>query len=385
MDRVRRRFIRLAGGGAVLCVGALVPGCQAGMPRETVAAWNGPPDNEADVRRWALSHALLAPNPHNMQPWIADIRTPGEIALHYDLTRSLQETDPYYRQLLIGCGAFVELAAMALRERGIEPSLRWFPQGEFGARPDTRPVAVIALTRKAGVERDPLFAQVRRRHTNRSPFESDRPADPDDLAAVAKAASVHGITAQSAGPGALRDAVVTIARSAWSVEVSTPRVWQESAMLTRVGADEIRRHRDGISIADAMPVIARSIGAYDPRAPLDPGSSAFKRILQMGSEQAQTAAAWMWLVTEGNGRTQQVEAGRAYVRLHLEATARGLALQPMSQVLQEYPEMASLQRTFYDTVKLDPARLTVQMLARLGYAIPAPPSPRRPLEDILRA
>ena len=66
------------------------------------------------------------------------------------------------------------------------------------------------------------------------------------------------------------------------------------------------------------------------------------------------------------------------MRLGLRATARGLAVHPVSQALQEYPEMAAL----YDEVH---ARLAgqpgtrVQMLARVGYGPETAPSPRWPL------
>lgn len=44
------------------------------------------------------------------------------------------------------------------------------------------------------------------------------------------------------------------------------------------------------------------------------------------------------MVTPGNDRVTQVNAGRAYARVQLAATAHGLATQPLSQALQEYAE-----------------------------------------------
>jgi len=95
-------------------------------------------------------------------------------------------------------------------------------------------------------------------------------------------------------------------------------------------------------------------------------------------------------VTDNNQRTQQINAGRAFVRMQLKATEMGLGLHPMSQALQEYPEMAKhfeaahqaiigmhAPRTVSDT--------TVQMLCRIGYTTePTPAAPRRALEKILR-
>ena len=39
---------------------------------------------QTDARRFTLAHALLAPNPHNRQPWIADLREPGRLHLVCD-------------------------------------------------------------------------------------------------------------------------------------------------------------------------------------------------------------------------------------------------------------------------------------------------------------
>jgi nitroreductase len=85
----------------------------------------------------------------------------------------------------------------------------------------------------------------------------------------------------------------------------------------------------------------------------------------------------MWLVTPAAGRTPQLEAGRAFLRLQLQAAALGLVTQPPSQVLQEYPEIADLYRDLHELIG-DGQRL--QMLVRVGYAKPVVPAPRRGLE-----
>ncbi|HEX6721246.1 MAG TPA: twin-arginine translocation pathway signal protein, partial [Burkholderiaceae bacterium] len=128
----RRRFIRLLGGGAVLASGATLAGCGKGMPDAAVQPWFDRTD-PADLRRHMLAHALLAPNPHNRQPWLADLRRDGEITLVCDAERLLPETDPFGRQILIGCGAFIELALLAAAERGVAVQVQPFPDGEPAA------------------------------------------------------------------------------------------------------------------------------------------------------------------------------------------------------------------------------------------------------------
>ena len=66
------------------------------------------------------------------------------------------------------------------------------------------------------------------------------------------------------------------------------------------------------------------------------------------------------------------------------AARAGVAMAPWSQVLQEYSEMAALQRTFKGVAGAAEGE-TVQMFFRLGYAAPPPPTPRRPLDAIVRA
>ena len=69
------------------------------------------------------------------------------------------------------------------------------------------------------------------------------------------------------------------------------------------------------------------------------------------------------------------------MRIHLAATREGVAMQPLSQALQEYPEMAGHYKQAHEL--LAPSGGTVQMLARLGYADTVLPSPRWSLESVL--
>ena len=98
---------------------------------------------------------------------------------------------------------------------------------------------------------------------------------------------------------------------------------------------------------------------------------------------------FVWLSTPGNSRSQQIEAGRAYLRMQLAATAIGLGVHPMSQALQEFAEM----KPFYDKAhqlmlgKLAPQTPndeTLQMFCRLGYTPGAVPStPRRQIDKFV--
>ena len=127
----------------------------------------------------------------------------------------------------------------------------------------------------------------------------------------------------------------------------------------------------------------RNLGMVSREAIRDPSSQSFEVGLDMAREQGGTAMGFVWLTTRGNSRSDQVRAGRSYVRMHLKATELGLAQHPMSQLLQEYKEMRSLQSDFHLAVNAKSGE-TVQMLARLGYADDPGPAPRRPLRTMIK-
>jgi len=378
----RRRFIALVGGGAVFAAAPLAGCSSSPYPAAAVGAWE-PVAPDTDLRRWMLAHALLAPNPHNRQPWVADLRRDGEITLVCDAARLLPETDPFGRQVLIGCGAFVELAVLAAAERGVRVDVQAFPDGEPGARELPGGRAVARLVLKAGAARDPLFAQIRRRHTHKGEYDSARAVAAADWAALAACAGERGVQA-----GAVTDAprvaeLRALTREAYRIEITTDRTYLESAHLMRVGASEIERHRDGISIPGAMPALMSAIGLFDrfevPRA----GSANLQRAMDRWAP-FETGSGYFWLASRGNGRRAQVDSGRAWVRAHLQATALGLEMHPLSQALQEFAEMRGPYEALHRVLGFDPAADTVQMFGRVGHAkAPWAGTPRRPLDDLV--
>lgn len=70
------------------------------------------------------------------------------------------------------------------------------------------------------------------------------------------------------------------------------------------------------------------------------------------------------------------------MRLHLKATQMGLAFHPLSQVLQEFPEMSAPYSKIHDMLGVESPGV-IQGLFRLGYAKAPPPAPRWPLETRL--
>lgn len=397
----RRNFIRIAGGGVIAAATlgtASLSGCTPSMPSEAIEAWRGPPPELAnvDVRRWILSYAILAPHAHNLQSWVVDLNTPNEIVLRCDLKRLLPQTDPLSRQIMMSHGTFLEMLDLAAKERGLRADISLFPEGVFGPQKlDTRAVARIRLTPDATVQKDPLFAQMLLRHTNRNAYDISRPVPPGAWEAMAQAARLSVDSAPNAP--VLRvgfvgtdqaDAISAhrnIAAEAWRIELTTPRTIMESFDVLRVGADEIAQHRDGISLLEPKVVLLNRLGMFDRSTAPAPDAFATTSQIKKFGVNLESTPGFLWMVTDGNDRITQVNAGRAYARVQLAATAQGLAMQPLSQALQEYPEQ---QKPYADIHALTGATLpvqTVQMWARVGYAEAVTAAPRRALQDFIRA
>jgi nitroreductase len=377
----RRGFIRVVGGGVVgaALVGGGLQGCDR-MPASAVAPWGGP-GGETDPRRRALAWALLAPNPHNMQPWLVDLRRDGEILLHVDRTRLLPETDPFARQIVIGHGTFIELLVLAAGADGYRCAIDYFPQGVPGeGEVDERPLARIRLQRDT-VAGDPLFAQIPHRRSTKEPY-SAKPLQPGHMGALQSAHRAGPAHLTIASDAALAADLRGITERAMLIELQTPRTLKESIDRLRVGADAIAAQPDGIELHGPFFWWLSKLGLMTPEKAMTPGTVAWQGGIDYALGWARATPAFGWLTTVANDRVSQIEVGRAYVRLNLKATELGVAMHPVSQVLQEYPEMAGLQHEFLKALGI-PTGQTVQMLFRLGYSEPVPPSPRRRLDALL--
>jgi hypothetical protein len=110
----------------------------------------------------------------------------------------------------------------------------------------------------------------------------------------------------------------------------------------------------------------------------DSASVEFKQGLDSIRTSMFATNAYCVISSNGNTRVDQINAGRDWLRLHLVATAHGLSMQPLSQALQEYPEMAAQYARAHKMLAA-PGE-TVQMLGRVGYGPKIDMSPRWPLE-----
>lgn len=374
MSMSRRKTLAVIGGGVILAATAGLGYVATRKPRTALLPWSSAGQGE-DARHRALSYALLAPNPHNRQPWLVDLSEPDVVTLYVDTNRLLPHTDPYNRQITIGLGCFLELMRMAASHDGQRVTITPFPEGFDDRALDARPIARAVFAADPSVVPDPLFAYALDRRSNKEPYDTARPLPADTLAQLDTAVSTRfGGTIDAQEVAEWR----AFTREALRIEIETPLTYKESVDLFRIGRNEVDANPDGIDFTGPMFEVMAATGLFTRESAYDTSSPAYQAGMDAVFANADTAMGHVWLVSQGNSRPEQIATGADWLRVNLAATAAGVAFQPLSQALQEYPEMAELFRQVHE--KLAPDGGTVQMLARIGYGPVVNNSPRWPLD-----
>jgi nitroreductase len=311
----------------------------------------------ADRLEFLLQYAVLAPSSHNTQPWRFAIDRADEISVYVDKTRWLRVADADQRELHISIGCAIENLVVAAERFGYAVRVAYFPEpgNEFLAAT----VSLRSTTSLAPTGNAELFDAIVARHTNHNAFDG-RPLPEDCLEAFEACCPDPDVALYLTGDERVRSAVDDLVVRADAVQFSDPAFREELARWIGEGV---------FGTPWLLARIARLAVAY-----VNVGPSVGRK----DSEVLMSAPALGLLVSPRNDRTTQVRAGRAFERIYLRATALGVAVRPMSQVLQ-VPE---IKRELADL--LVPRGMFPQQPFLLGFAEPAEHhTPRRSVRETL--
>jgi nitroreductase len=319
-----------------------------------------------DDLSFAVERAALAPSSHNTQPWRFRLG-PDTIELHADRKRQLQVVDPDGRELVISCGAALVNLELALAHLGRSAEVTLLPEP---ADPDLLARVRVRGRRSPEVEEERLFEAVDKRRTNRRPFSSGLLPSNTVLLALEAAARVEGARLVPIG-GETRGRVAELVAVADRRQFADRRFRRElAAWIAPNGSPR----RDGI------PGYALGFGGLGSRlAPFalrlfDLGRSQARK----SRELAQAAPLLVLIETDEDATADWLRAGRALQRILLAATGAGLSASFLNQPI-ELPDLRPELRRLAGGVGVP------QLLLRVGRGPDVPPTPRRPLDDIVRA
>jgi hypothetical protein len=309
-----------------------------------------------------LESAGRAPSVHNTQPWAFRV-APDVIELHVDPARRLPAADPDDRELRLACGAALFTLRLALRGHDVRPHVVRFPDRD-------RPGLVAEVRRGGAAAPNPeitrLLAAVTRRRTDRHPF-TDLPVDPSEQHALCHAATEEAAQLHIVRDGDQRRRLSRLAHIAHRRQLADPAFRAELARWTGTQGDR----------ADGVP---SSAGGHLPE-PHDTwvlrdfsGGTARDRPPGKDFEEDPMIAV---LTSHVPGAAGDVRAGEALQRVLLTATADGLAVSFLSQLV-EVPDVRDQVCRLLGTHRPPHAVL------RIGHGWPTPGTPRRAVADVIR-
>ncbi|WP_328519806.1 Acg family FMN-binding oxidoreductase [Kribbella sp. NBC_00359] len=304
-----------------------------------------------------LRAAVAAPSMHNTQPW--RFRFAGRtVEVHRDRARELPAEDPSRRMLYVSLGASIFNLRVAAAALGMGSAVRHLMEQR---RPDL--VAVVELDAPLSGEMAGLAPYLSERRTNREPFSDVRV--PDQIRAeLGLSARVEGAVLQ------------------W-IDRPPMQWWLRMATTDAMTADdqsrgrtaERRRWVGGDRADDGVPS-----SALGPR--VAGGDPVVRDLAATGADELRPVAdferapQFAVLATRYDGPIEWLRAGQALERVLLEATAHSVSTSLLNQVI----EHEGLRWQINDP--LGPWQRP-QAVIRFGYGPPVPPTPRRPIADVL--
>lgn len=318
-----------------------------------------------------LHYASLAPSGHNSQPWYVRVADDQEMIIGVDPERRLPAVDPNNREAMLSLGAFVENLSLAAGDMGYEA------QTEVKAQsPLEQEILEVTLRRAKPVPypRERVTLRMTAKHGYRSVDLKK-----DDVDALAEPLDGHLFYFPRGSEHARCIEEGTV--EAFRVQTGRDEAQQELVKWLRLSHEAEEEHRDGLTTA-GMEI--RGLKGWYVRNLTRPKDfmkeSMRKRSVEQTARLVGQGGGWFVITSTGDSVADLIDAGRGFERMALMARERGVAVHPMTQILEEEVGRKGIASN-HDAGTLP------QFILRVGYLdkYPDPVSPRRPVSWFLRS
>ena len=336
-SRSRRQMLALGGAMTIAAASRASPAnALTALPEgDAYAPWRLWDDASLRGAPLALVAAgVLAANPHDTQPWLFQIR--GEtIDVLADLSRNLGAMDAYVREMHLGLGCAIENMAVAAGPNGFDAEVEPVAGSLMSLAERRAPVvaATVRLKSRALKPPDDLYRAIPLRHTNRYAYEPGRAPPADWLAEARQTAADRGARLFVFEAGEDRRAFDAAVVEATQAIIADKSMIADSDRWFRSSRAEIEAHRDGPTLeAAGLSFFALT---YARLFPVSAETSHAAWLTNTRDVQLASAPlTGLIAVKDRYDREATIAAGRVWQRLHLSATVRGLALQPLNQPIE---------------------------------------------------
>ncbi|HEY6746399.1 MAG TPA: hypothetical protein VI357_11860 [Mycobacteriales bacterium] len=322
------------------------------------------------LARQVVELAGQAPSVYNTQPWRWQFRDRA-LDLYADRTRQLTGLDPAGRQLVLSCGAALELARLGIRALGWSCAVELLPDPA-----DTDHLARLAAGPPLPPTKDELALarEIGRRQTVRDRFDPV-PLTPAAHTALELSAGGDGTWLHWIESPAQQVALAVLTDRAERIEQADPAVRADLARwrrFTDVATDGIT---PGTLPETAPAQRATAVPLRDFGIDVEDRPDADPQRLPLPPERPDLVV----LGTRYDGPASWLQAGQALARVLLRATELDIVTSPVGQAL----DLPWTRRQLRLQLGLTGHP---QMVLRLGHArTSAGRSPRRPIDEILSA
>jgi hypothetical protein len=330
----------------------------------SIAAEEFPADGySSDQLEFLLGYAVLAPSPHNTQPWRFRINA-TDVELFADRRRALPTADPSHRELVLSCGAALFNLRVAAEYFGHRYKVDLLPDP---AQPDLLARFHLGLRGDTSSEDVVLFHAIAQRHTSRQPFRAEPVSDELvrelEAAAQAEGAWLH-ILLEEPQRMAAADLVAEADRRLWAD-------WHYRTELAKWVRSDSVTSGDGLPLSSlgihdwlsfAGPLLVRSFNRGNSRAVRDREIAEQSPLLGVLGTGEDDPGSWL-------------AAGQALQNVLLHACSEDLAASFLNQPLglpELRAQLTDLSRPGYP-----------QALLRFGRSGSAAPTPRRAVRQTL--
>jgi len=336
-----------------------------------------------DVRAQLIAHGILAANGHNMQNWKFQYSQNDDkgFDMYIETTRLATEVDPYDTQATISQGTMFEYMVLAGKKLGYDLKTELFPDGEYAKNASReelkqKRVAHIELA-KTEKTQSPLYDEMFQPDTSRVAYEKGS-LPQKDVELLKSMNNFDDIRVVYVGKGRKYDKIKKYILESAKTESERERLMLESVKLFRTNEREKNKYRYGFSF-EGSATTGLKMHLLQALLTVFPGMNnagvAKDGFMAQTKTAAEDNAGFFLIISRGDSRKQQFNAGRLYSRMQLEAHTLNLAVQPLSQAIEEYPEMKNV----YDSIHKDMAEEgeTILMLFRIGKPVSEVPRSMR--------